>query len=91
VQPAEDLLVAGSELAALGDGAFGGAQGDQVQACEFVAGVAPGVGEYDLDHPDDEQGEPAQLDVGLDAFVLVVEHRAQVDGGLVSRNPRSAS
>jgi hypothetical protein len=54
VQPAEDLLVPGGELAALGDGAFDCAQGDEVQAFEFVAGVAPGVGEFDLGDADEE-------------------------------------
>src|ERR1035441_6440270 len=73
----------GGELAALGDGALGGAKGDQVQALELVADVAPGVAEPDLgDSQQQQQGQPAQLDVGPDALVLVVVYGPQVDGGL---------
>ncbi|HEY3033725.1 MAG TPA: hypothetical protein VGJ54_03605 [Streptosporangiaceae bacterium] len=36
VQAAQDVFVPGGQLAALGDGALGGAQGDQVQAFELV-------------------------------------------------------
>ena len=48
VEGAEDPAVAGGELAALGDVAFAGGEGDEVEAFEFVAGVAPGVAGGDL-------------------------------------------
>ena len=47
---------------------------------EFAAGVAPGVAGGVLDHPQEQQREPAQLDVGADAVLAVVEHRAQPEG-----------
>ncbi len=72
----------GGEFAALGDGALGGAQGDQVQAFQLVAQVAPGVAGLGLGDAEQQQGQPAQLDVGLDALLLVVVDRAQVEGGL---------
>ena len=37
VQPVEDLLVPGGEFAALGDGALGHAQHDEVESFEVVA------------------------------------------------------
>ena len=44
---------------------------------ELVAHVAPGVGAGVLNHPDQQQGEPAQLDVGADPVLAVVEHGPQ--------------
>ena len=61
----------------MGDLAGVGGQGDQVHPVEFAAGVAPGVAGGVLDHPQEQQREPAQLDVGADAVFAVVEHRAQ--------------
>jgi len=49
-------------------------------ACSRVADVAPGVAGVVLDHPDQQQGEPAQLDVRADPVFAVVEDRAQVEG-----------
>lgn len=82
MQVAEDLFVSGGELAALGDGAFGGAHGDQVQPFEFVAEVAPGVAGLELGDAQQQEREPDQLHVGLDAGLRVVMDGAQVDGGL---------
>ena len=48
VEGAQDLSLAGGEFAALGDGAFGGGEGDEVEAFEVVADVAPGVADGDL-------------------------------------------
>ena len=39
----QDRVVAGGELAALGDLPVGGGEGDEVEAFEFIADVAPGV------------------------------------------------
>jgi len=81
VQPAQDLLVPGGQFAALGEGALGCAQHDEVEPFEFVAQVAPGVVAAEFGHAQQEQGQPAQLDVGLDALVFVVVDGAYVDGG----------
>ena len=61
----------------LRDLAVGGGQGDEVHPLEYVANVAPGVVGGVLYDADQEQGEPAQLDVGADAVFAVVEHRPQ--------------
>jgi len=42
---------------------------------ELVAGVAPGVAGGVLDEADQQEREPAQLDVGTDPVFAVVEHR----------------
>jgi hypothetical protein len=59
VQAAQDVLVPGGEFAALGDGAFGGAQHDEVESFEVVAQVAPGVAAGEFGHAQQEQGQPA--------------------------------
>jgi len=58
------------------DAAVVGGEGDQVEAIEFVADVAPGVTGGVLDDTWQQQSQPAQLDVGADAVLAVVEHRA---------------
>ncbi len=73
----------GGELAALGDGAFAGAEGDEVETVELVGDVAPRVADGHLGDAGEEEGEEAQLHVGADPFLLAVEDGAQVgDGGL---------
>src|SRR6266566_1690283 len=72
----EDGLLAGGGCGALRNVAVGGGQRDEVHTVEFVADVAPGVVGGVLDHPEQQQREPAQLDVGADAVFPVVEHRA---------------
>ena len=52
-----------------GDLAGVGGPGEQVHPVEFAAGVAPGVAGGVLDHPQEQQREPAQLDVGGDAVL----------------------
>jgi hypothetical protein len=48
-----------------------------VHPVEFVAQVAPGVAGGVLGDADEQQGEPAQLDVGADAVLAVVVDRSQ--------------
>jgi len=48
-----------------------------VHAVELVTDVAPGVAGRVLDDPDEEEREPAELDVGADAVFAVVEDRSQ--------------
>ena len=81
----------GGERGALRDPAVFGGQGDQVQAVEFVAGVAPGVAGRVLDDPDEQQRQPAQLHVRADAVLAVVKHRSQPEGAFMSRQPRSTA
>ncbi len=78
----EDRLLAWGGRGALRDLAVGGSEGDQVHPLEFVADVAPGVVGGVLDDADEEQGEPAQLDVGADPVFAVVEHRPQSERAL---------
>lgn len=63
--------MAGGQGGALGHGAGTGGQGDQVQTAELVADVAPGVVGGVLHDPDEQQCEPAELDVGADAVLAV--------------------
>src|SRR5680860_1447637 len=81
-QGVEDLLLARGGRRALGDVALGGGQGDQVHPVELVGDVAAGVAGGVLDGPDQQQREPAQLDVAADAVLAVVEHRPQTQGAL---------
>ena len=80
VERAEQGLLAGCGRGTLGDLAVAGGEGDQVHPVEFVADVAPGVAGGVLDHPQEQQRQPAKLDVGADAVLAVVEHRAQPQG-----------
>ena len=73
----EDVLLAGGGHRALGDAAVAGLEGDQVHAVELVADVAPGVLRLVLDGADEQEREPAELDVGADAVFAVVEDRPQ--------------
>ena len=53
-----------------------GAEGEQVQ---LAGDVVPGGAGGGLGDADQEEGEPAQDDVGADAFFLAVVDRSQVD------------
>ena len=50
---------------------------DEVHAVELVADVAPGVACRVLNDPDEEEHEPAELDVAADAVLAVMEDRPQ--------------
>src|SRR5665811_2265929 len=80
VERGQDLLLTGSEHGALRDVAFAGGEGDQVETVEFVADVAPGVAGGVLHDSDQQQGQPAQLDVGADPVLAIMEHGAQAEG-----------
>ena len=54
-----------------------GLESDQVHAVELVAHVAPGVARLVLDSADEQEREPAELDVGADAVFAIVEDRTQ--------------
>jgi hypothetical protein len=78
----DDRLVAGGERGALGDLAVAGGEGDQVHPVEFLTQGVPGLPGGVLDDPQQEQREPAELDVGADAVLAVVEDRPQREGAL---------
>ena len=73
---------ADGRLAGLVDEPGAAAEGALVQALELAADVAPGVCGLVLGDPDQQQRQPAQLDVGADAVFLAVMHRAEVERGL---------
>jgi hypothetical protein len=77
VKRGQDASLAGGGLGALGYLPVRGGQGDQVHSVEFVAGVAPGVVGGVLDDRDEQQRQPAQLDVAADAVLAVAVVRAQ--------------
>src|SRR3954451_2168945 len=76
VEGGEDGLVPGGERGALGDLAVAGGEGDRVRRVELVARVAPGVAGGVLHKVVQQEGDPAELDVGADAVLAVVEDRA---------------
>src|ERR1035437_3341414 len=79
VQGLEDVLVAGGELGAVGEGAVVAGEGAQVDALEFGAQVVPGLAGGGLGDADQQQGQPAQGDVGADPVFQVVADGPQVD------------
>jgi len=73
----QDLALALRGRRALGDAAVPRLQGDEVHAVELVAEVAPGVAGRVLGDADEEQAEPAQLDVASDAVLAAMEDGSQ--------------
>jgi hypothetical protein len=67
------------QLGALAEGPVGAGEGDHVQAVQLGRERLPGGAGGVLDDPDQQQGEPAQHDVGADALFQPVVDRAQVD------------
>ena len=64
------------------DGAGGAGEGAEVHLVEVVVQVRPGVAGGVLGDADEQQGEPAQHDVGADAVFKAVVDGAQLEGGL---------
>jgi hypothetical protein len=62
-----------------------------VHPVEFVSQVAPGVAGGGLGDPDEQQRQPAQLDVGADAVLPEVVDRPQLEGAFMSFQPRSTA
>src|SRR6266571_4256144 len=79
VQGLEDELVAGGELGAVGEGAVGAGEGAQVNALQLSAQPVPGLAGAGLGDADQQQGQPAQGDVGADPVFEVMVDGAQVD------------
>src|ERR1700754_3270834 len=57
----------------------GAGEGAQVEAVELAAGLGPGGVGLGLDDADEQEGEPAEYDVGADAFFEPVVDRPQAD------------
>ena len=76
---AEDLALAVGQLGALGDGSRAGRKRDEVHAVQFVAEVAPRVAGLGLGDAEEQQREPAELDVGFDAVLAAVVDGPHVD------------
>ena len=68
----EDLALGMREFGALGDGALAGGERDEVHAVELVADVAPAVCGLGLGDAQQQQRQPADLDVRLDAVLAAV-------------------
>jgi len=86
---AQDPQLRGGGLAGLVREAGVAAEGALVQALELAAHVAPRVAGLVLGDPDEQQRQPAELDVGADAVFLAVVERSEVEQVFMSRQPRS--
>src|SRR6266516_4103827 len=67
------------QFGALAEQAGGSGEGAHVQALEVTADGGPGLAGRRFDDAHEEQGEPAQRDVGADAFFEAVVDRSEVD------------
>jgi hypothetical protein len=67
------------EFGCLPEGAGGAGEGAEGEQVHLVGDLGPGGAGRGIGDADEQQGEPAQDDVGLDAFFLAVVDRAQVD------------
>src|SRR4051795_3092755 len=66
VEPGVEVGLCLGGVGALAEGAGGAGEGDGVEPVEVAADVVPGVAGAGLDDADEEQGEPAEHDVGAD-------------------------
>src|SRR5712691_8391708 len=82
LEVAQDLFVAGGEFGALAADAGRAGEGAEVEPFELVAEVAPGFAGGVLGDADEEQGEPAEQDVGADPVFLAVVDGAQLEARL---------
>ena len=78
----EDGLGVGGDLGALADGAGCAGEVDGVDAVQFAGDGRPGQAGVVLRDADQDQGEEAQRDVGLDAVLLAVVDGADLQDGL---------
>jgi hypothetical protein len=68
---ADHGALAGGGQAVLRDPAVGGGPSDQVHPVQFVTQVPQRLVGGVLDHPDEQEGESAELDVAADAVAAV--------------------
>src|ERR1035438_3968935 len=75
----EDAALGGGEVGGLPEGAGGAGEGAEGELAELVGDLVPGGAGGGLGDPDEEQGEPAEDDVGADPLFQPVVDRPQVD------------
>jgi hypothetical protein len=75
----EDVALGFGDLGALPEGASRTGEGADGDALELVEQLRPGVPVGGLGDAGQERGEPAEDDVGADAYFFAVVDRAQVD------------
>lgn len=78
-QGAEDVPLRFRQLGALVKGAGGADEGADVDLAELAADLGPGPAGGVLGDAGQEEGEPAEGDVGADAILAAVVDGAQVD------------
>ena len=76
----EDRGLTGGRLGPLGHLTGGTREAPEMELVEFRADGPPGLAGRILGDPDEQQGEPAEQDVGPDAILSAVEDRAQSRG-----------
>src|SRR4051812_39792469 len=76
VDGGEDGPGSGGGLAGLGEGAGGAGEDANVQILQVLANGGPGAAGAGLDDAHQQQGEPAEQDVGADAVFEPVVDRA---------------
>ena len=75
----EDVALGAGELGGLPEGARRAGEGAEGEQVQFVGDVVPGGAGGGLGDADQQEGEPAQDDVGADALLFAVVDRSQVD------------
>src|SRR4249920_38832 len=78
VEAGKQVSLGLGQLGALAERAGGAGEGAGVEPVEVTAHGVPGVAGAGLDDADEQQREPAEHDVGADAFLEAVIDRAQV-------------
>src|ERR1700747_2918771 len=79
LQAVEEVALGPGELGGLPEGAGRAGEGAEGELAELAGDLVPGGAGGGLGDPDQEQGEPAQDDVGADPLFQPVVDRAQVD------------
>jgi hypothetical protein len=87
----EDRALRVGRRGGLLDGAGGTLQSDEVESLQLGCDPPPALIGGAFGDPDQQQGEPADDDVRLDAVLEPVEDRAQLERGLQVAKERSAS
>src|SRR5689334_5293385 len=75
----EDVVLGPGDLGALAEGSCRAGEGADGDPVELTAQLGPGLAAGVLGDAGQEQGEPAEDEVGADALFFAVVDRAQVD------------
>jgi len=79
LEAVEDAALGRGEVGGLPEGAGGAGEGAEGELGELAGDLVPGGSGGGLGDADEEQGEPAEDDVGADPLLQPVVDRAQVD------------